>query len=261
MAQYGEGHHASGAAAPGAVLSCGMTRASSSRLRPLAMVVWAGTPLGQSLARALAARGCDLLLCDEEGECLLALREELAGGTVQVQLFQGDMGRPEHRRELLHFLRLAADKPDILCFQAVRHLSERRLGAPPAEVRSLLEANLLALDDLLRGGLLGAMAAEGNGYILAALRDGRNGAGAVDAVAAEGLRAYLAALAEELRDGGVGITVHLLPSGQEHLLARPPLRPSPQEGRRCAEQALGALFARKPVSTPRRRRPRWLGGA
>lgn len=218
-------------------------------LRPLALVTGAGSLLGHDLALHLAGKGCDLLLADADGESLLALREELAGRASQVQLFQGNMARAEQRRELLHFLRLAGVKPDIFCFQAASQLRERRLSATSAEVRAQVEAGLLALDDLLRGGLLADMLREGNGYVLVALRREalavRSGA-AVSSGLGAGLARYLEALHQELVGSGVSITCCLV--GTEGAQLLPSNRSTPATGagsRTLATRALKALFARR----------------
>jgi len=225
-----------------------------SRVRPLALMTGIGSPLARALARGLAERQLDLLLVDPDGDRLLELREQLGSVMVHVQLFQCDVALPSQRRELQAFLALAGAKPDVAVFLPEGGLVEQRLSAPEAAARRLQEAVLGSVDSLLRGGLLSAMLAEGNGYLLLLVDEDAFQADhpAWRACLHHGLEQYGLALGREIAGSGVQVTVARVPGA---LLIRDWDGEKPAcEG--FARHLLDALFARK----PRAGAPRTLAG-
>jgi len=218
-------------------------------VRPLALVLGAGSVMGRALAADLGGRGCDLLLADGDGELLLNLREELTRLGVTVQLFQGDTARPAHRRDLQDFLNMAGVKPDIVVFLCGSQFRERRLGSAPAAARRLQEGGLAVLDELLRAGLLSAMLREGNGFVLvllpARLLSPRPGE-ALGSALATAQRCYVQALGRELAGSGVSLTLGACADAAAAWLETPHnARQDPPGAPAAARRAVSALFSRR----------------
>jgi short-subunit dehydrogenase len=215
-------------------------------VKPLALILGAGSGAGGALALVLAGRGCDLLLVDPSGNRLVALHSECRAAGACASLFQGDLARREDRSDLLTFIRLADAKPDIIVFIAGGSLRDPGLAAPLAQVRCLEEGGLRALDELLRDALLPAMLREGNGYllVLAPASHLHPTAGAVAGSAqGGGLRNYLAALRQGLRAKGLGVTLCACAGRFEASLCPGGQRPAPAPVHRVVR----ALFARQEV--------------
>lgn len=132
----------------------------------LALVTGASAGIGRELSLELAARGADLMLCARRGERLLELKEEItARFPVSVQLFQGDLSRSATIRDLLDVLHALDRPPSILINNAGRGLEEVRLGGSAGVARMLLQLNIEAPFELVRG-LLPAMLSHRRGWIL-----------------------------------------------------------------------------------------------
>lgn len=214
----------------------------ASRVRPLALVTGVGSPMGRALAHLLAERQMDLLLVDPDGDRLLDLRGQLGSVMVHVQLFQCDIALPAQRRELLSFLALAGAKPDLLALVPEGELPEQGLAAPEAAARRLQESVLGGADGLLRGGLLAAMHAEGNGFVLLVVDDEAFLAGHAPWRSAlhHGLEQYATALGREASPHGVNVMAARAPGG---LLRR--RWDNDPAALSVARRMLASLFARK----------------
>lgn len=131
-----------------------------------ALVTGASAGIGRELSLELAARGSDLMLCARRGERLLELKDEItARYPVSVQLFQGDLSRTGTVRDLLEVLLAQERPPSILINNAGRGLEEVHLGASPGLARMLLQLNIEAPFELVRG-LLPGMVSRRRGWIL-----------------------------------------------------------------------------------------------
>jgi NADP-dependent 3-hydroxy acid dehydrogenase YdfG len=229
-----------------------------SRVRPLALVTGIGSCLARALARALAERQLDLLLVDPDGDRLLELREQLGSVMVHVQLFQCDVAVPAQRRELLSFLTLAGAKPDLAVFLPEGGWRDERLSAPAAAARRLQESVLGSVDDLLRGGVLASMLAEGNGYLLLLTDDDafRPDHPAWRAGLHHGLEQYGLQLGREVGPAGVQVTVARVPGAA---LVREWEEARPNHGE-LARRLLAALFARKARFGIAGKAPLWWRG-
>lgn len=132
----------------------------------LALVTGASSGIGRELARGLAGRGCDLLLCARRGERLLALKAELEqAGSVSVLVFQGDLSRAAVVADLLEVARSLERTPTLLVNNAGVCLEERALEGSAGKARALMQLNLDTPLALCRGLLPGMIQAR-RGWIL-----------------------------------------------------------------------------------------------
>lgn len=82
-----------------------------------AVVTGASSGIGRSLAKELAGRGYDLLLCSE-GDRLQSVMQELDGKGVQVSAIQANLATREGVDELWAAIRNAARPIDVACINA-----------------------------------------------------------------------------------------------------------------------------------------------
>jgi uncharacterized protein len=156
--------------------------------------------LGQAIARALHARGAQLVLSGRRTELLASLATELDGPrTVAVDL--GD------RVELERLVREAGDV-EILIANAGIPAAGRLEGFTPAEVDRTLDVNLRSAIQLARA-LVPAMLERGSGHLL--FMSSIGGKVTVPGnplyhATKYGLRGFAAALRADLHDSGVGVS-------------------------------------------------------
>ncbi len=230
----------------------------ASSLRPLALITGASSGIGRSLARVLAKRGFDLLVCGRNGQALLELKAELEEKEKgRVQLFQGDLSRSQAREELAWLLAAQNLKVDAFVHAAADLQVEERLTGAPGSFRAMDELQLRAPDELLRAGILKRMLDEGNGFILLV-------ASAASFLPLPGAARYSAlkhamlgwglSLRGELAGTGVSLTVACPGMVKTRLFERAGLPAEPAasmlDPNQVAEKMVRALFAGKPL---------WLG--
>ncbi|MCE0767911.1 SDR family oxidoreductase [Pseudonocardia kujensis] len=86
--------------------------------RPVALVTGASRGLGYLIARELADRGHDLLLCARDGDGLQPARADLEARGARVVTLAADVGRPEATRELLGTTEREFGRLDVLVANA-----------------------------------------------------------------------------------------------------------------------------------------------
>ncbi|MCE3551717.1 SDR family oxidoreductase [Pseudonocardia sp. RS11V-5] len=86
--------------------------------RPVALVTGASRGLGYLIARELADRGHDLLLCARDGDGLQPARAELEARGARVVAMAADVGRPEAARELVGTAEREFGRLDVLVANA-----------------------------------------------------------------------------------------------------------------------------------------------
>jgi len=176
------------------------------RYGPFALVAGASAGLGAAFARALAARGLDLLLLARRAGPLEALAAELrAAHRVEVRVAAADLGAPEL---LERVERLAAGaEVGLLVYNAAASAIGPFLDRP-------LEEQLRVLDVNCRGPLVlahrlgGAMARRGRGGIvlMTSLAGGQGNPLLASYAASKAFNLVLAeGLWAELRAGGVDV--------------------------------------------------------
>jgi short-subunit dehydrogenase len=91
---------------------------TDAQARPVALVTGASRGLGYLIARELADRGHDLLLCARDGDGLQPAREDLEARGARVVTMAADVGRPEAARDLLATAEREFGRLDVLVANA-----------------------------------------------------------------------------------------------------------------------------------------------
>jgi short-subunit dehydrogenase len=224
----------------------------------LALVTGASSGIGAEIARALAARGADLILVARNRENLDALATELGGAPAVIP---GDLSDPADIRRLAAEVQAGPGVPDILVNNAGAGRWRAVDETEAEEVVSMTSLPYLAAFELTRE-LAPAMIARGSGHILNmtslagfATIPGANAYG----VARWAMRAFSYQLGEDLRDTGVGVSL-LAPAEVDS----PYFDNNP--GSRERIPRIGAMFgtlspadvAREAVETIERERRQWI---
>lgn len=175
-----------------------------------ALVTGASAGLGEEFARLLAKDGHNLVLVARNEQRLQHLADELRQRyRVEVQVFTSDLSQPGAAETLYQAVRAAGLSIDILINNAGIGLNGKFYQNPVEQEFALLQLNVVALAQLTRLFLPG-MVARGLGRVLniastAAFQPGPHMAGYFAS------KAYVLslseALAEELKDTGVSVTV------------------------------------------------------
>lgn len=223
--------------------------------RDLAVVTGASGGLGLEFAKLLAADGADLVLVARSGDKLAAIASDLrASNGVDVRTIAMDLGVPGAASEVV----AQVPECDILINNAGFASNGRFDTLPVDGIRELILLNVLTLTELTRAYLPG-MRARRRGRIL-------NLASTAAFLPGPFMSVYYAskayvlsfseALAEEVRDSGVSVTV-LCPGATEtgfvdraqmhrSLLNRLPLA----NARQVAEYGYRAMMRGKIVAVP-----------
>lgn len=156
--------------------------------------------IGTALARALHARGAQLLLTGRRLELLTPLADELGTETIAADLAD--------RRDVER-LAAAAAAVDVLIANAALPASGAVLDLSQAQIDTMLEVDLRAPIALTRA-LAPAMVSRGRGQIvLISSLSGKAAApaSAIYSAAKFGLRGFAHGARADLRDAGVGVSV------------------------------------------------------
>jgi short-subunit dehydrogenase len=165
-----------------------------------ALVTGASGGIGGAIARALHARGAELVLTGRREEQLAELQAAVGGEVVPLDLAERD--GPARLAE-------AAGAVDVLVANAGLPASGRVEDFGPDEIDKALDVNLRAPIQLTRA-LLPGMLERGRGHVVlvsslsgkvASLRSG------IYSATKFGLRGFAAGLREDLGESGVGVTV------------------------------------------------------
>lgn len=155
--------------------------------------------LGHAIARALSARGAQLVLTARRAEVLQALADELGASAAAVDLSD---------RADVHRLAEQAGEVDILVANAGLPASGRLDSFSADEVDRALDVNLRAPIMLARE-LSPAMVRRGRGHLVfVSSLSGKAASGSASIYNATkfGLRGFTLALREDLRGAGVGVS-------------------------------------------------------
>jgi uncharacterized protein len=158
--------------------------------------------IGEAIARALRARGADLILTGRRTEVLEPLAGELGARMVVCDL---------SRREELERLVVGAGEVDVLIANAAARAGGLLTEFSQEEIDRLLEVNLRAPIALARA-LAPAMIERRRGHIVLISSLQGKAATPVSSIycaAKFGLRGFALALREDLRPHGVGVSVVL----------------------------------------------------
>lgn len=156
--------------------------------------------LGATLARALHARGAELVLSGRRLEVLNGLAEELGARTIAADL---------SARDQVARLAAAAADVDVLIANAAVVASGHLLELSQAQIDTMLEVDLHAPIALARA-LAPAMASRGRGQIvLVSSLSGKaaSPAASIYSAAKFGLRGFAHGARADLRSSGVGVSV------------------------------------------------------
>jgi uncharacterized protein len=168
-----------------------------------ALVTGASGGIGGAIARALHARGAQLVLTGRREEQLAELRAALGG--ERVELVSLDLAERDGPARLAE----AAGAVDVLVANAGLPASGRVEDFEPDAIDRALDVNLRAPIQLTRA-LLPGMLERGRGHVVlvsslsgkvASLRSG------IYSATKFGLRGFAAGLREDLGESGVGVTV------------------------------------------------------
>lgn len=203
-----------------------------------ALVTGATGGIGRAVARALASRGMRLIVSGRRAAELDGVAAEVGGRAVVADLAE--------RRdvELLAAEGLAAEV-DILIANAALPASGLLFELTPDEIDRMLEVNLRAPIALARA-LGPAMAQRGRGHLVfVSSLSGKAASPASSIYSATkfGLRGFALGLREDLRAGGVGVS--LVAPGfvrEAGMFARSGLRLPPGVGTRSPQQVADAVL-------------------
>jgi len=132
--------------------------------RPVAWITGASAGIGAAFARALAARGHDLVLIARRRERLDSLAKELAEAhAITARVEPVDLTSPEARAPLVEAL--TEDPPDLLVNNAGFGTAGRLAELPAQGELAQLRLNVEALVELTRAALPG-MIARGRGAVV-----------------------------------------------------------------------------------------------
>ncbi|MGI5525653.1 SDR family NAD(P)-dependent oxidoreductase [Micromonospora sp. CA-259024] len=136
-------------------ISPSSTGPSPARLDPKALrgrtavVTGASSGIGAAFARALAARGADLVVVARRTDRLQALADELSPTGVRVHIRTADLGRPGAAAELANSLAADGIPVDLLVNNAGLGLPHGRFDeADPERLRELINVNVMAVAEL-----------------------------------------------------------------------------------------------------------------
>ncbi|MGD9582307.1 MAG: SDR family oxidoreductase [Lysobacterales bacterium] len=117
-----------------------------------ALVTGASKGIGRAVADELAERGADLLLVARDGERLEQSRLELANAfpARRVRAFAADVGSEEDRLDLFDWINDLGCGLDLVINNVGGNIRKPLLEITLAEVRALLENNLLSAFELCR---------------------------------------------------------------------------------------------------------------
>ncbi len=158
--------------------------------------------IGQAIARALRARGADLLLSGRRGDVLEPLATEVGGRALTCDLAQ--------RTEVERLAAEAADI-DVLVANAALPASGLLTELTQEQIDKMLEVNLRAPIALARA-LVPAMTERGSGHLvfISSLSGiAASPASSIYSATKFGLRGFALGLREDLRTAGVGVSVVL----------------------------------------------------
>lgn len=221
-----------------------------------ALVTGASSGIGLEFSRQLAKMGHHLLLVSNQEEALLQVREELCGMYPQQRFYTCflDLTRPDAADTLFGFCQKEGLEIDILINNAGIFSFKKVLDTPPSYLNLYVDLHIRAVTQLChRFG--NAMAARHRGYILnmSSMSCWMPMPGiALYAATKSYIRVFSRALALELKDDGVSVTVACpggiatdlfgLPRNLQRLGVRLGALTTPQ---RFVRNALGKMFGRK----------------
>lgn len=186
----------------------------SSSIKPFAVVTGASTGIGLELAKQLAERGYDLLICADES--LAAAASDLHTLGAVVQPFEVDLAEQSGVEELSNALS-ALNKPvDVLCLNAGVGESGPFVTTELDDDLRLINTNIVSAVRLAKR-IVPAMADRGQGRILftssvASIAPAPNQA--LYGGSKSFLQSFAEALRQELKDSGVTVT-SLMPGPTE----------------------------------------------
>jgi len=158
--------------------------------------------IGNAIARALHARGAELVLSGRRADALDRLAGELGG---RARVVAADLSDRAGTDALLE----AAGELDVFVANAALPASGWLDSFIPEEIDRALDVNLRAPIHLTRA-LVPKLLERGAGHLVfISSMSGKvaNGGGSIYSATKFGLRGFAAALRDELRDTGVGVTV------------------------------------------------------
>ena len=191
--------------------------------------------IGQAIARALAARGANLILTGRQADTLAALAQEVSGQALACDLSRRD----EVSRLVDH-----VGDVDILVANAAHPASGMLIELDQDRIDHMLEVNLRAPIALARG-LAPAMVSRGKGHLVfisSLAGKVASSSSSIYSATKFGLRGFALGLREDLRPSGVGVSV-VLPGfiTEAGMFAEAEVRLPPGVGTRTPDQVARAV--------------------
>lgn len=174
-------------------------------VRRTAIITGASRGIGVSIARALAARGMDLLLVARSEPDLVRVARELRGRDAKVAVAAIDLNVPRAADQIAEAAAAELGGADVLVNNAAVELQRRFHTLDPAEIESILRVDLITPIETSRL-LLPRMLERGYGRIVnIASIAGRSGFPFTEAYAAskDGVIAFGRVLRNDYRTAGV----------------------------------------------------------
>lgn len=170
-----------------------------------ALVTGASRGIGVHIARALAERGCHLVLSARRAESLAELARECEGRGVTARVVAADVSRAEDRERLVR----EAGDVDVLVNNAGVELAVDFVRQSRADIANQLDVNLAAPLDLTALALPAMLARKSGVIVNVSSMSGKSPTpyNAVYAASKFGLNGFTSSLAIELEGSGVHVGV------------------------------------------------------
>lgn len=222
-----------------------------------ALVTGASSGIGDAFARALAARGCDLVLVARRGDRLEKLAADLGPQGVMAEVLPADLAEADGQEAVARRLRDAEAPVDLLVNNAGLGLTGAFAGNDPAAIDRVVAVNMTAVVRLTHAALPGMIARRRGGVInvgsVAGLLPGAPNF-ATYAASKAFVRTFTEGVAAETRRTGVRVTCvlpgYVRTEMTTDLQERGMPGPAWVSRERVVAEALRALAAGRPMVVP-----------
>lgn len=177
----------------------------------VALVTGASSGIGAATARSLADAGCRLGLAARREDRLQAISSEVPTDAVSIET---DLRNPEQIPEMVDEVESEFDTIDVLVNNAGVVRPNPVASAPPADVRTQVQVNLLAVMETTRLGVRTMARSNGGHVVIVSSMTSRTPPPGLGAYAAtkSGVNSFSQALRKEMATNGIRVTT-IIPGG------------------------------------------------